>query len=551
MKKYGNYSMIAKKIAGKLPICIGDTFENLLYDENTKDALDAMFLEWPEADKSFRNDLGVLEYGLSDIILMVMMTADKTTDLHEDRVKYRDIRRNRKLYLAKGAAKDYKDTTKGVFNKAWESYLAYGRTIFFAGERVERDKFNADMMETVTKWAEDPATGLTEYPFYRLLSPKKRCQDFLADVSYCTFDELMREYGTEFPLMGEGSGAPVMRTPSFISGKGVFSATATVEDLETEVRHDSVTTYNNHTITTEDGQIIIKTIVDNVSGNFKDADSEEGKNAIIENLSGAGRIKLSNNLLDSVDLEIFTYIFSAFNVEDVTRGRKMFKLRDLVKSLYTEAKDERKVSVIEHLNRLGNYKVEYRASNVSGETVEVGDISFFDLIYHIDANDKGGKEVTYNASLHPADGSHSILDEVMEYKAENITVEIRPSVSIRDAMMSSMNTVIYAEHYKRIPAPKAKNMLMFLQTRRTEIYPETALDISVSYLAQNFRLEKMKRSRQVKYLSEMVDQLKNEGVLVKDYYLTKNQFHFEFLPFTETELEAYHIGSDGASGTVS
>jgi len=73
------------------------------------------------------------------------------------------------------------------------------------------------------------------------------------------------------------------------------------------------------------------------------------------------------------------------------------------------------------------------------------------------------------------------------------------------------------------------------------IYPETSLDMSVKFLSQNFRLEKQRRSRQIQHLIEMIEPLKEAGVIVKDYSFDKTTVHIDFLPFTDRELSAYHI----------
>ena len=542
MGKYDRYYGIAKKVSKELPDRICAFYEALRKDRRLCAEMDKDLSGWMEENRAESGYSNEPDYGIDTFVTHLIATSESTTGLHEDRIKYRDARRNKKLYLKNSVLKEYDNPSKGkVLKRAWEEYARYMNSpvsdikVYDSPESYYKDK-----VEQVVSWADTYKSELIDYPFFKLFSARKQYKDFVTDCAFHVFDLLVQYYGDELPA-SENDEAPVMRSPDFISGKGVFAAISSVEDLEAEVGADAVRTFNNHTITTEDGKISIKTIIDRVPGNFRNVSSEGDKNAIIETLSEAGSIKLSNNMLDSVDMELFTYIFSAFNVEDVNRGRKIIKLRDLVKYLYTEAKDERKNSVIDHLDRLGSYMVEYTAYNAAGNLVEAGDISFFNVIYHIDSKQEG-EELTYNASLRAADGSQSsYLDEVKKYRADEITVEILPSANIRDAIVSSMNTVIYAELYKKIAPPKAKNMLMFLQSRRATIYPETSCDLSVSFLAQNFRLEKYRRSIQVKHLSEMISPLMEAGVLIKDYSVDKTNFHIDFLPFTDTELAAYHI----------
>ena len=550
MNSYDRYYGIAAKVAGDLPDRMGRFYDSIKKDKKLAGELDRDISEWLMHVRSGSDHENELGYDLTSFVMHLIATSEKTTGLREDRMRYRDARRNRKLYLKKAAQEEMACGKPGMLKKSWEEYLKYmSSPVSDAKEYDSPESYFAEKTDQVAAWADEYSTELVDYPFLKMLSAKKQYRDYLTDISFHVFDLLTKYYGDELPAEEDGE-APIMKSPSFISEKGVFGAISSVEELQAEVATDSVSTYNNHTITTENGEISIKTIIDKIPGNYSKVSSEEDKNAIIESLSEEGKIKLSNNMLDSVDMDIFTYIFSSFNVEDVNRGRKEIKLRDIVKYLYTEAKDERKNSVIDHLNRLGTYMVEYSAYNANGDLVEVGNISFFNIIYHIGEKGKQG-ELTYNASLRQADGSQSsFLDEVKKHRADEITVEIMPSVNIRDAIVSSMNTVIYAEMYKKISPPKAKNMLMFLQSRRASIYPKTSLDLSVSFLAQTFRLEKYRRSVQIRHLSEMVDPLRGAGVLVKDFSVDKTNFHIDFLPFTDTELAAYHI-SDRSIGTTS
>lgn len=543
MGRFDRYKGIAERVSKELPEKIHGFYGAMCRDRRLCAEMDRDLSEWIENVRAEAGFGGDTAYSLELFVTHLIATSESTTGLHEDRIKYRDARRNKKLYLKNAILKEYNAPSKGkVLKKAWDEYSMYMNSpVSDAKVYDSPESYYCEKLGQVEQWADTYRSDLIDYPFFKLFSARKQYKDFVTDCAFHVFDLLVKYYGDELPVSVEENDTPVMRSPDFISGKGMFAAISSVEPLEAEVSPDAVRTFNNHTITTEDGEISIKTIIDRVPGNYRNVNSEGDKNAIIETLSEAGSIKLSNNMLDSVDMELFTYIFSAFNVEDVNRGRKIIKLRDLVKYLYTEAKDERKNAVIDHLDRLGSYMVEYTAYNSAGGLVEAGDISFFNVIYHIDSKQEG-EEITYNASIRSADGTQSsYLDEVKRYRADEITVEILPSANIRDAIVSSMNTVIYAEMYKKIAPPKAKNMLMFLQSRRASIYPETSCDLSVSFLAQNFRLEKYRRSIQVKHLSEMMKPLMEAGVLIKEYAVDKTNFHIDFLPFTDTELAAYHI----------
>ena len=543
MNRYDRYYGIAKRVSAELPGRMGEFYANMKLDRRLCSEMDKDISGWMADARIDSEYEQMIDYNMETFIMHLIATSESATGLHEDRVKFRNMRRNRKLYLKTAILKESSDMEKSkVLKHAWEEYSKYMNAVPDARVYGSSTEYYKEKTEQVVAWADTYTTDLIDYPFFKLLSAKKQYKDFVTDCSFHVFDLLTRYYGDELPAE-EKEETPVMRSPDFISGKGMFAAISSVEDLQAEVVSDAVRTYNNHTITTEDGEISIKTIIDRVPGNYKDINSKDDKDALIETLSEAGSIKLSNSMLDSTDMDIFTYIFSAFNVEDVNRGRKTIKLRDLVKHLYTEAKDERKNSVIDHLDRLSTYMVEYTARNADGMLVEAGDISFFNVIYHIDPSKNEGRELTFNASLRQIGGQQSsYLDEVKKYKADEITVEILPSANIRDAIVSSMNTVIYEELYKRISAPKAKNMLMYLQSRRATLYPKTSCDMSVAYLAQYFHLEKYRRSIQVKHLTEMIQPLMDEGVLIKDYSVDKTNIHIEFLPFSDTELAAYHIG---------
>jgi hypothetical protein len=547
MNRYDRYYDIADVLEHRLPQKIKEFFPVVKNDGRMSREMDREISGWLALAQDNSDHDGEFGYDLRGLIMYLISTSEKETGLKEDRVKYREARRYRKIYLKKAILKESKDPAKGKnLSLAWEEYKRYMGSPMYPSKVYESEKvFYEEKVKDVVDWADNSASQLIEYPFYALSTPKQKYRDYVNDVAFHTFDILTELYGDELPATAS-DGGNIIKTPEFISGRGVFGATSSIEELETEVGAEEAFSYSERTIINDDNnEIFVKSVIDKVRGDFKDATSDEDKNGIIASLVESGQMKLQNSGLDSTDMELFTHIFSSFSVEDVAEGKKEFKLKSLMRALYTEAKEERKVSLVERLDRLGSYSAEYTVrSSSSGKILEAGNISFFDVSYKIASADEEGEDYVYSAALRRMDGSQSsFLNEINEYKADDISVVIGLSTPVRDARVHSMNTVIFEEMYKRIPTSKAKSMLMFLQSKRTAIYPETSLDISVSFLAQNFRLEKQKRSRQVKCLLEMIEPLKEAGVLVKDYYVDKSLVHIDFLPFSSTELSAYHIGS--------
>lgn len=556
MNTYDRYYEIACQTAEKLPSKLCDFFNSISKDKKLSVELDKDISVWLEKAKEGSDYPGELGYNLVSLVMHLLSTSGKDTGLKEDRLQYRDTLRFRRRYLKQAIQREYKNikdgkdsSSGGTLRSAWKDYSVFMQSPVFgvAKKYGSEMEFYEDKVSEVVSWADNPKSMLIEYPFFGYCTPKKRYQDFISDLSFNVFDVLSESYGDELSSVNHGSNS-VVKTPDFISGRGVFGATSSVEDLEAEVEISEARSYNQHTVSMDDGEIVIKTVIDRIPGDFSDISSEEEKSAVISSLVETGQMKLRNNMLDSTDMELFTHIFSSFSVEDVNRGRKEFSLKELMRTLYTEAKEDRKFKVLEHLDRLANYLVEYTVrSNTTDKIVDAGNITFFNVSYHISQGDEAKGDLVIDASLKQIDGSQSsFLNEIKKYKSDDITVEVFPSFKFREAIITSMNTEIFAESYKRIPSSKSKNMLMFLQSKRSAIYPETTLDLSVAFLAQYFRLDKQKRSRQVKYLEEMMEPLKAAGVLVKDYSVDKLAFHIDFLPYTETELSAYHIGDKEA-----
>ena len=529
------YYSMSLSVANDIPVEINNFFSEYGTDPAFHATLSESMEDWLKSAKERSSHADAIGYSLQTLVFYILTSGISYPVPRDRRNELRKSRRDRLDYLLSVIKKERKDEyAKGMIHDDYANY----RFLVQVDSDLVKDKKGLSEEEYCTKaygnvirWGKEKDHNLIGFPYFRVLSIKRQVSYFLLDLSFHVFDIIDRDY------YGNPTGGNITMAPPYAVNGGMFRLSAHKEDLTVAVEGGEINAFSERTVHTGKGSTKLKTIVDSRPlpvGTDKNADE------LIKELIDSGSIAKQSVALDARDRELFVHLFSSYNIEEANRGIKTFMLSDLVGSVSAKKSKDSYIETALHLNRLNDYRVQYTGTNEAGEVVESGTMTFFDIVYRFDS--KNGGPVTYNAKIttsNDRDGLMKLFEDCDDFS--KISVDVMPSMAIKQGILSQMNTMVYTNIYNKIAPPQAKYMLMYLQNQRSQIYPETTAILLIRTVANQLGIDYLKKNQQTRSIREQLILLMDASVVVKDFHMDGDYISVDFLPFTEDELEAYHI----------
>ncbi len=478
---------------------------------------------------------------LQQFILYILSTnISKNISISKLRTISNTSRRDRKKYLYKVVCEE----KNGTMTSQNPQYLTQNAQMYFELMHTNPsipyyesiDCYIEEQFEKITEWASNSKYDISLFMFFNKIGAKRIAKCLEYDLAYHIFDIIHNEY-YDNPIDGY-----LLKTPRGTYDNNLFSLVSTEMPIEYEVSNSQITVYSDYETTTDSGTQKIHTYINSLSGDFRETIVAGKQNELINQLRIDKELTSYAKVLDSMDFHILNTIYSMFNVLDVNSGSKKIRLVDIVSACYSQTSKRTYLPTIERIIKLAGQRIDIIQETQTGKISGGGRISFFDVLYRF-VNENNEEQSISSIDFMDGYGTNSLIERLKDCDLTKMVLEIQPSPFFKESIKNQMNYSIMKNIYNQIAPVKAKNILMYLQSIRTNIYPATTTVISFSNLEEQLHLPKLKKRELENHIIEPFSLLKESNIVVKDFHIQKTSkiITIEFFSFTDLEKNFYNI----------
>ena len=533
MPQICDYYNMAKVLSTKIDHNLSHFFEES-QTNGVGMELQAQMAEWRIKAKScpeYTADLSFLNY------IWFVLSDEDAVNAKEPREKYYQKRRQARIYwvrvIKKEKAAGFKE---GMLH---DDCLRYFEIFNFSKDDMKAYASEQEYLDTrftsVEEWGKEKDSNLIAFPEITHLKQKKIAEYFLLDCQFKLFDYILKN------LRGDVVTGYYTMYPQLVND-GLFSFTSSNKEMTAHVQEDAV-------IIVDDVNDKYNTVVSRIPGNFKDFVDSGTQNELVASLVKSGKLSLNNAVLDALDQNVFVNVYSSFSVGDLTDGKKIQPLSDIVKSVYgKKLRRENYMSVLQSLRKMARYKLELKESNSQGNFVSSRTVSFFDL--DIKSSDESESDTHIDASIvdgYSKQGLEELTKDLESVKdLSTLNIGIEPSYFIRNELKSAMNEknikILTSMFDEELPI-KDRKMLEYLVEVRTSVYPSINTSITYEVFVAKLRLNEPKKKKMKEQIATSIGHLKEHGSLISDFKMNEYSVDITFIPLNDVEKRMYKLVS--------
>lgn len=531
--KVDDYYMMSKQVAE-------DLSENLRrysdYIKDTPELRGELFrtLEaWLRTADVYRSS----HYDENDVLVNVLWYINAVNSskasVSVNRKLFREQRRHRRIYLGKVFEKDLVSGSSLV-QKACDEYFAV-----LGGSKENRfpnkQAYIDDCILRTRHWASDVTADLIDYPLFNYLKPSKRVQDYITDLAWHLFAIIIDRYNSN-PVSGM-----VTSFPRNMIDSAVFAGSTKGQkaNVSMEYSKDMVSAIERRSIKHPDGsRVSTKYVAESVEGDFPEdiSSNKEVQEGVLANLREKGKMfDIQNSLLDARDRTLFTVIYNSFTMEDISSGRKVMPLIDILRALNMPAQQKSYSYVLKRIDKMLRYRMDYTTYAENGTDIrETGSMVLFSRVGY-QMPDKDGGTGTTTFSMNDSTTPASYLDVLENADLKNAMVAVEPSPFLKEVMIKNATVNVLTKEYLRVIPDKIKSFLMLLQEERMRVHPERRITPEYKFFSERLRFDNLRPYELKSQVKEALEYLKSEKIIVQDYTTGPYSVIIDFSPFTETE----------------
>lgn len=456
--------------------------------------------------------------------------------------KYAEVKRQKKKYLYSSITDEYNGTPKNSnlmsMTKQVDSYFILAEKDASIQPYTSKKEYIDILYNEITDWKKKKDSLLIQFKYFSELSERRRFDCLLCDLTYHILSLITHKF------FGKFDGGLTSIPPELL--QGVFSFKKAALNIELSQEENRIYAKDRYTFTEEDGSSTqLETILKEYDLDKSIVEMEEAdKQALIEQMKSEISF---GNALDSDELNALAVIYSSINAQVVAESRIHVNGRLLCCQILgkNNIRERDSKSVLASIDKLANYRlrriVQDQQGNVKGKSV----FNFFEynLIDEREDNTNDNQVVHAEIGENPSSefASKTLPDEILA--GDKWSIDIYPSVWLKETWKQHKNTEIYTKLYNQIGSSKTKTFMMFLQNGRMENFPQSKILFSWPNIKNHFRMHNLKLSALKKELLSQLKTLMSEGIMVKEYAFTSSGMEIEFLPFTDIEKMLYQINN--------
>ena len=531
------YYTMSCHIANEIPSNFEEYFSNQLGNLELMIEIKKNMDEWLlEASSLKIKKEDLREINMQTFIWYILSTSESLENYSaaEHRAKFHSLKRDRKRHLYKIIKEEYNGETL----PRNPHYLEQNTDIYFSvmnnnpdiKQYNSKEEYKAQRFKEVEEWYQDSNSDICKFLFFNSISPKRKAKYLELDIGYRIYDLIVTSY------YGNPVDGYLTRTPKEAVNIPAFSMVSKENNLQYSMTDTLLTIYDDYA---DESGLDVKTVVDEIPGNYTTIIEQGGQEEYVRQMILNQTLYPGIKLLDATDSALLTAINSMFNLLDINRGQKTIPLSSLCGIAYSDTRQKYYLQTIQHLDRLAHYRINYTRRDMNNKITRVGTMSFFDIDYQISESETPQKYTSITVS--DSSGNVSLIEELDGYDLRNVKVSVQPSQHLKEAWKNHMNIKILTSLYDKVTQPKAKMLLMYLQSERTDKYPITKLTIPLTTLAEQLRLSHMRKNKIREIINASLEALSDNKIIVKSYNVAPKIVSIEFFPITDQEKEYYQL----------
>ena len=512
-----------------------------LYPWLKRECKESTNFHFPEKATSTENYEAVLQ--LKNLLWKINFEhADR--DSMVNLLSYREKRRQRKAYYRRVNKKEYalKDDKepKGILYKSADAYFDNQALIIQTGakEYTSKQAYIDDFYNKIEEWGKDKNTNLVSFPLFSYVTTGKQLDDLELDLGYIFFDTVNFTYHGKCTNDGL-----ITSIPKAVHDSDVFSGSASPKkaNVEVEFSKSMVRLTERRDLEESDGRLLSTThIYKESEGSYKEdiVTNPAAQHDALSQLQERGLLNVQDGGLGSVDREIFTLAYNSLSLND-TKGIYTTSLSDLAKRLHKRQSRETYEDLIEHIQKISDYKLDYTiypdadaTESIAGGTMRL----FSNVAYRYgEASVDGNNSVQFDLRNGEDSDRNAAYMQDMLQRADLSDIEV--SVELGRSMLELRNKVninILTSYYEKVVPPEHKAVLMILQELRVDSKDLTARP-TMKFFVKKLKMENYRISRVKAQLEKSFDYIVGQGIILKDYEISQYDVNLNFLPFSELE----------------
>jgi hypothetical protein len=330
-------------------------------------------------------------------------------------------------------------------------------------------------LKEVEAWADDPTQLVTQYFYIREKTDTQIVKAIKTDVAMTIADILLNEYKGNPNKM-------LTAVPFVLSEHAVYG-----ENGKLQLSSETTVINGESYFTSEyqpDPNYSLTTIVN--------------EKALIERKITEKHLRL----LDDADFEIFQAVMSRSSVEFVGQRKIFVQVGDIVREVYKSDGKKNYETVLSRLVKMANI----RFTHVDNDTAMV--FGIFDYVEFDPNLNSQMVEITVNEVIH------------REYTEFNLIH-------------------MYSDAIAKLEVGTAKLLIFPLQKERMRCHAEHTQQtiLSFEFFSHKLRFRKRSKKENIRVIEECLEEMVRHHVTVQSYKRVGNDFHIEFIPVTETEMQ--------------
>lgn len=378
---------------------------------------------------------------------------------------------------------------------------------FIANQTVE--DIMQEKYQEIDKWRSDTSAPITDFLFAHEKPTKSLVNGFINDITFESLNIIKNDFG------GSIEGFNV-KFPTELTEHPIFNYRSTVMEFEPELLENELTLLKSYQSVNEE-----KGTVSDIQVKYKpNLDVQLPATATKKNLTtvmAKYHVDLKQRDLDMKDREIMTQLFNMISGESTVHPIITVDLRDFTRKVFNikVPKHKHYEELKNRLEKLKNYDYTITVrSRESDKVVEATTVGLLNYLY-----------INFEENYFQFEPSEQWIRTYVQKKYINLLTD----------------------SYQSIESPQTKGIMMLLQQERLAEFSKgsSVKVLTLTYFRSHMKLIKMGNAALVKELTNHLNILKEEHIVIKDFeFVNKNSaLKVTFHPLDNREIIAYDFNT--------
>lgn len=498
----------------------------------------------------------IIAYLLWKVFTYPTMTGSQPLTERAALEHYSLLKKNRKDYLYRTVQEEYvgkkKPRAPQYIEESWNAVNSPYLKNSNISCNLTKEEYYKQEFSLVSDWHSDSSSYIFNFPYFSAIKAQRRVACIIIDIAWCVFTKICKDYYrnrfgfiTKSPDMVFGLNNLKQTNSPIINWQ---SSSISINDLSFEATDDTITIYEVLNSETEPQLRIIIDVIHNVDCSTPAKRNKELLQLKNDYINGK---KIGH--LDAMDFSIITAILNNMTY-DIAVGRS-----DLIMTFnelaYDIIADDSKLTVkrcddiFQRLLKIQKMNLVYYEHDKNGIPTMGEGLDFFKFKYVISGDyfkkgdrSRNNSSITISKTLDlSGEANITNIENLTKPHYNNMILQFTPSEYLKKQWITGTHTLISSRTYKQVTSQKGKLLLPILQQERLKIYPCLETNLSLMFIKMQIRTSSGHDGRFKKEIISELENLKESGIIIKDYTVNRSSFDIEFNPFNAEEKLMFKI----------